>query len=199
MSSSVPSLTPDFWQARYEQSQIGWDIGAPSTPLKAYIDQLEDKNLRILLPGAGNAYEAAYLWQQGFRQVVVLDWAEAPLQAFAAQHPDFPKEQLIQADFFAHQGEYDLILEQTFFCALDPKLRAEYAAKMAQLLAPKGRLAGVWFHQVFENNQHPPFGGSAEDYIPLFEPYLQRKHSALCHNSIPPRAGTEWFFVWQLG
>ena len=66
-------LDKAFWQGRYVQNQIGWDIGYPSTPLKEYIDKLEDKNLNILIPGCGNAYEAEYLHQKGFKNVYSMD------------------------------------------------------------------------------------------------------------------------------
>lgn len=62
-------LDADFWNERYSSQQTGWDIGSPSTPLKEYIDQLTDKDIRILIPGCGNAYEAEYLHQQGFSNV----------------------------------------------------------------------------------------------------------------------------------
>ncbi|MFK8104885.1 MAG: SAM-dependent methyltransferase, partial [Saprospiraceae bacterium] len=112
--------TKAYWQLRYKEDRTGWDIGFPSTPIQTYIDQLEDKTMRILIPGAGNAYEAAYLFEQGFTNTYVLDIAELPLQNFAKQFPDFPAEQLLCEDFFQHEGQYDLILEQTFFCSFPP-------------------------------------------------------------------------------
>jgi len=62
-----------YWSTRYDEARTGWDIGYPSTPLKTYIDQLTDKNTRILIPGAGNAHEAAYLFEKGFLNTVILD------------------------------------------------------------------------------------------------------------------------------
>ena len=56
----------EYWDSRYETHETGWDIGEPSTPLKTYIDQLRDKSISVLIPGAGNAYEAAYLYENGF-------------------------------------------------------------------------------------------------------------------------------------
>ena len=61
----------EYWSKRYEEGQTGWDIGYPSTPIKTYIDQIKDKNLRILIPGAGNAYEAEYIFKEGFKNVFV--------------------------------------------------------------------------------------------------------------------------------
>ena len=43
-------LNESYWSTRYQQGQIGWDIGDVSTPIKEYIDQLENKELSILIP-----------------------------------------------------------------------------------------------------------------------------------------------------
>ena len=42
-------LNKNFWDLRYQNNEIGWDIGYISTPLKKYIDQLTDKNIKILI------------------------------------------------------------------------------------------------------------------------------------------------------
>ena len=52
-------LNQEFWAKKYVSGETGWDMGMVSPPIKAYIDQLENKDLSILIPGAGNAYEAA--------------------------------------------------------------------------------------------------------------------------------------------
>ena len=122
-----------FWSKKYQSNETGWDLGEVSSPIKAYIDQLDDKALRILIPGAGNAYEAAYLFEQGFHNITILDIAQEPLDNFKKRIPDFPESQLVQEDFFNHKGQYDLIFEQTFFCALDPSLRMRYIDKMNAL------------------------------------------------------------------
>ena len=185
-------LDENYWTDRYEQGSTGWDIGYVSTPIKEYINQLEDKELRILIPGAGNAYEAQYLWEQGFRNVTVVDLSAAPLQNLSERVPDFPQDQLLQCDFFDLDETYDLIIEQTFFCALNPSLRAEYVRKCHELLAPGGKIAGLLFNiPLFED--HPPFGGHESDYRPLFEPYFHIDIMEMAHNSIKPRTGNELF------
>ena len=69
-------LNKDIWNERYHNKETGWDIGHISTPLKEYFDQLENKSLKILIPGCGNAYEAEYLIQLGFKKVFLIDWAQ---------------------------------------------------------------------------------------------------------------------------
>jgi SAM-dependent methyltransferase len=184
------NLDKDFWNNRYAENQTGWDVGAPTTPLKEFIDTLTDKSIRILIPGCGNAYEAEYLHEQGFENVCVIDIAPLALEGFKKRVPDFPQDHLLLGDFFAHEGEYDLILEQTFFCALDPKLRTAYAKKMHELLAPNGKLCGVMF--CFElTEQGPPFGGSAAEYQGYFGGLFCMERMEPCLNSIAPRLGRE--------
>lgn len=185
-----------YWEAKYEQQKTGWDIGYISTPIKEYIDQLKDKTIKILIPGGGNGYEAEYLLKSGFKNVNVLDIAAQPLKNLQKRSPNFSKNQLIQQDFFEHSKTYDLIIEQTFFCALDPVLREKYANKMFDLLNPKGKLIGVLFD--FElTNEGPPFGGSLIEYIQLFYAKFEIKILEKCYNSIKPRKGKELFFIFE--
>ncbi|WGH77086.1 methyltransferase domain-containing protein [Tenacibaculum tangerinum] len=184
-------LSEEFWNNKYLTNKTGWDLGAISNPLKEYSNQLADKNLKILIPGGGNSYEAEYLWNKGFKDVFVVDIASAPLQRIQNRVPNFPKENLIHANFFELQGTFDLIIEQTFFCAIDPKLRQTYAQKAHQLLRDKGKLVGLLFDAVL-NKDHPPFGGSKEEYEKYFTPYFTGSMQP-CYNSSEGRKGMELF------
>ncbi len=187
-------LNKDYWSGRYENADTTWDIGYPATPLKEYIDQLKDKNIEILIPGAGNAYEAEYLFNKGFKHTHLLDFAQQPLANFKARVPLFNTEHLHQQDFFKHTGSYDLIIEQTFFCAIDPSLRKEYVLKMKELLKPGGKLVGLLFNEPL-NSDKPPFGGNKEEYLAYFSPYFEVKVLETAYNSIGPRMGRELFLV----
>tara|TARA_R110001599_G_scaffold73480_1_gene203060 strand:- start:16 stop:597 length:582 start_codon:yes stop_codon:yes gene_type:complete len=187
----MENLSPKFWSERYQSSNTGWDLGVISPPIKKYIDQLEDKSIRILIPGCGNAYEAEYLHQWGFTNVHVLDFACEPLLDLKKRVPDFPENHLHQDDFFAHKAQYDLIIEQTLFCAIDPKLRGNYVKTVKDLLAPKGKLVGLLFNRNFEGG--PPFGGNKEEYKQLFSQEFTTVNMEDCHNSITPRMGSELF------
>ena len=184
-------LDARYWNDRYRENRLGWDIGYPSTPLKSYIDQLEGTSIDILIPGGGNAYEAQYLFENGFGKVTVVDIAETAKKGFLERFPQYPKNQFLVKDFFELDGKFDLILEQTFFCALHPSLRQAYAKKMNQLLKPEGKLVGVLFD--FPLNEGPPFGGSKEEYGAYFEPYFYIEVLERCYNSIPPRQGKELY------
>lgn len=187
-------LSPQYWNKRYQNNDFAWDIGSVSQPLKTYFEQLSDKELKILIPGAGNSYEAEYLFNLGFHNCYVLDFALEPLRNLKQRVPDFSNEQLIQEDFFKHKGQYDLIIEQTFFCAIDPSLRTDYVQHMNALLKPNGKLVGLLFNDPL-NSDKPPFGGNKADYLKLFEPVFNIKTFEPCYNSIKPREGRELFVI----
>src|SRR4051812_17878293 len=104
-----------FWDDRYGHQNTTWDIGEISSPLKEYIDQLTDKSVSILIPGCGNAYEAAYLLEKGFKNITLVDISailvkniRQKLQAY-----DGKELRIICNDFFKLEGHFDLIIEQT--------------------------------------------------------------------------------------
>lgn len=187
-------LGEQYWTNRYNENNTGWDIGYASAPLAAYIDQLSDKNIKILIPGAGNAYEALYLYEKGFTDITICDLSLEPLKKFEGH----PVIKCLHGDFFDidEQGQFDLIIEQTFFCALDPTLRVEYVQKMVRLLTEKGKLVGLLFASHFEK-QGPPFGGDQNEYQILFGEYMNILVMDIAQNSILPRKGNELFIILQ--
>lgn len=197
MSAQTPEyLSADYWDERYKNHQTGWDLGAISSPLKAYFDQLAEKNIKILIPGAGNSYEAIYLAENGFTNITVVDISQLVTTSLseAIQVRGYQDViTIIHGDFFSLEGNYDLIVEQTFFCALDPLNREAYIRKMAALLAGNGKLVGLLFNRDFPDN--PPFGGNQEAYRQLFSVHMRILKMTPCYNSIPARNGTELFLI----
>ena len=190
-------LNKNYWEERYRENKLGWDIGAVSTPIKAYIDQLKDNSLKILIPGAGKGYEAQYAHQRGFRNTYVVDIASQPLKHIKRACPDFPSAHLLETDFFEmEESDFDLVLEQTFFCALTPELRMPYVEKMYEILKPGGILAGLFFDFPLTDSG-PPFGGSIEEYQSLFQERFKIHKLERAYNSIPPRQGNELFFIFE--
>tara|TARA_R110000751_G_scaffold135_1_gene549 strand:+ start:39101 stop:39682 length:582 start_codon:yes stop_codon:yes gene_type:complete len=189
-------LSANFWDNRYQSNDIGWDLGTISPPLKAYFDQLTNLDLKILIPGGGNSYEAEYLFDKGFKNVYVVDLSQTALDNLKNRVPDFPSSNLILNNFFDLDQTFDLIIEQTFFCAINPSLRADYAKKASDILNVNGKVAGLLFDAVL-NTTHPPFGGSKTEYLGYFTPYFDIKIMDTSYNSIKPRAGRELFFIIQ--
>ena len=116
-------LDQNYWETQYKSRSIGWDLGKVSPPIQTYIDSIIDKNISILIPGCGNTYEAEYLLDKGFTNVTVIDIAPTLIAVLNKKFQNNKAVTIILGDFFEHQGNYDLIVEQTFFCALDPILK----------------------------------------------------------------------------
>lgn len=187
-----------YWSNRYVESLTGWDLGLVSPPLKAYFDQLEDKDLKILIPGAGNAYEAEYLFRSGFKNTYVIDVSQIPLDNLKERVPDFPEDQMILGDFFTLQGSFDLIVEQTFFCSFPPKdnNRENYVNRMSNLLTNGGKLVGLWFDFPFKGDyERRPFGCTKPEYIELFKDAFNIKVLETSFNSVEERMGKEVFGI----
>lgn len=184
-------LDAAYWEAQYAAKTTNWDLGKVSPPIQAYMDTVENKKSRILIPGCGNSYEAEYLLEQGFSNITVIDIAPTPVAVLKEKFKNNPNIQIVLGDFFEHQGRYDLIIEQTFFCALPPDVRQEYVWKMHQLLGNDGILAGLLFDRMFESG--PPFGGSKEEYEKLFADSFDFLKMEVSKNSIAPRANLELF------
>jgi SAM-dependent methyltransferase len=189
-------LNKKNWNSRYDTKETGWDIGFVSPPLKEYIDQITDLNIKILIPGCGNAYEAEYLFNKGFKNIFIVDYSQIAISNLIKRIPDFPIFNAVCDDFFNISGQYDLILEQTFFCAIDPKLRNNYAKQISSLLKENGILVGLFF-SVPMFSAHPPFGGSKQEYIECFSKLFSINTIEKCYNSIKSRNNKELFFIFN--
>lgn len=188
-------LDKNFWDERYKQKDTGWDTGKITTPIKAYLEQIKDRSISVLIPGCGNAHEAEWMLENGFTNITLIDISTLLVDELKAKFSKFPTENLtiLNTDFFALTGQFGLIVEQTFLCALPPEKRGDYANKIAELLKPAGKLVGVLFDRNFMGG--PPFSGSIKEFQELFEEKFTILKLEACYNSIPPRSGSEAFVV----
>ncbi len=183
----------NFWEERYAKKETGWDIGYANPVLIDFVLRSFPKETKILIPGCGNGYEVIELVRLGYSQITCIDIANQPVQSLLNSVGS--QAHIVLGDFFELKDSFDLILEQTFFCALNPTLRLQYVEKMHQLLYPAGTLAGLLFNVQFEKN--PPFGGSKQEYLEIFAPQFEIRTLEPCLNSISPRLGSELFFEFK--
>jgi len=195
VKSCEKPLDESYWDLQYQSETTGWDLGTISPPIKAYVDQLKDTTISVLIPGCGNTYEAEYLLEKGFTNITVIDIAPTLVQKLNEKFKNTNAIRVIHGDFFEHKGSYDLILEQTFFCALPPQMRQKYVWKMHHLLSKNGKIAGLLFNRSFEVS--PPFGGNTTEYEQLFSEAFYFKILETSYNSVTPRAQSELFFVFE--
>lgn len=187
--------TSAYWNQRYNEGNTPWDMKAPSPPIKHYIDTIKNKSAAILIPGCGNAYEAGYLLDQGFTDVSIVDLSTTIMAALQKRYEGTALK-VITGDFFDLTGTYDFILEQTFFCAIDPSFRKAYVAKCYELLNPGGKIAGVFFYKKMVDVE-PPYIADTEEYIAHFKEDFSLNTLEPCTISVPPRMGRELYFEFE--
>lgn len=185
-------MNKDFWNSKWKNAQTKWDIGYPSPTIIEFCNKIKNKSIAILIPGCGNAYEAEYLLENGFNNITLIDIAPFAVDILKSKFQNISSIKILCEDFFDHNESYDLIIEQTFFCALPISKRQKYVEKIYQLLKPNALLIGVLFNKHFKDS-FPPFGGSKEEYNALFSPYFKINKLEQCYNSIQPRMGNEFF------
>lgn len=193
------NLDKTFWDTMWKNNMTGWDLKAVSPPLKSYFDSIEQKDISILIPGCGNAYEAKYLLKNGFKNITIIDISPTLVSSLLVEFNDYIGKTLsiVCGDFFKHSGQYDLIVEQTFFCTLYPEDRPLYTQHLKTLLKPNGKLVGLLFDIDF-GKPHPPFGGCKDEYLNLFQQDFEVITMSTSDKSVKPRLGTELWTEMKL-
>ena len=103
-------LKKQLWNQRYLDSNTGWDVGYITTPIKEYIDQIKNKEVKILIPGSGNGYEAEYLFELGFKNIFVLDYANRALKNFKSRVDSFPKSNIRCSQYIWNLAIFQTVL-----------------------------------------------------------------------------------------
>lgn len=194
----LPGTTPSepkFWSALYAGGGDGWELGRPTPPLKRWFTTHPPREQRVLVVGCGRGHEARMLAEMG-ANVVAIDFAPEAIEAarnFAGSEAvDFRVRDLFA---IARDVErYDLIVEHTCFCAIDPARRDEYVDVVHTVLRPQGRLVGLFYAHGRPGG--PPFSTTLEELRARFTRRFLLAHHEVPTDSAPARHGDEILAVW---
>jgi methyl halide transferase len=159
------------WDEKYRKGEVFWDKGAPSPPMKQYLERNEVRG-RTLVPGCGHGHEVALAVECGL-DATGLDIAPTGIAEARALYPQLAAR-FVTGDFFnppeEMRGAFDIVLEHTCMSALHPTLRSDYRRGVDLTLRPGGLLIGVWFiNPALEpGDEGPPFPFSVADLTALF-------------------------------
>ena len=159
------------WDEKYRKGEVFWNKGAPSPPLKQYLERHPVRG-RALVPGCGHGHEVALAVAFGI-DATGLDIAPTGVAEARALYPRLA-ERFVVGDAFAPpaamRGAFDLVLEHTCLSGLPPAMRADYRRGLDLALKPGGLLIGVWFinPDLDQGEEGPPFGISVSDLTALF-------------------------------
>ncbi|MBB3008845.1 methyltransferase domain-containing protein [Cupriavidus alkaliphilus] len=184
---------PAFWDERFKEGFTPWDLGGVPEEFRRFIEGRAP--CPTLVPGCGNGWEAAWLFERGW-PVTAIDFS--PQAVASARRALGPAGAVVhQGDFFAFtpQPACELIYERAFLCALPPALRAAYGARVAELLHPAGLLAGYFY--LGENRGGPPFAMPQAELDALLAPAFERIEDRPSAAPLPVFQGQERWQVWR--
>lgn len=190
----LPGTTPSdaaFWDHIYRDEIGGWELGRATPPLTAWFTATPPGDLRALVVGCGRGHEARMLAGLGAR-VTAIDIAPSAIAtAQAIRAPDLEIDYRVQDLFDMPRGpdRFDLVVEHTCFCAIEPQRRDAYIDAVADVLVPGGRLIGLFYAHGRPGG--PPFTVDETSLRQAFQRRFVVDALALAPDSVLTRMGEE--------
>lgn len=190
----------DFWESRYRQGTIGWDLGKAAPP---FVTLLNSSNAplpgKTVILGCGRGHDALLFASQGF-EVTGVDFAPSAI----ATAQSLAREANLEVSFLQRNifdlgiefpNHFDYVIEHTCFCAIAPVKRQQYLDLVSSLLKPKGSLIGVFF--THNRPSGPPFGSNPQEISDLFSTQFEISHLEPVSNSVPARQDEEYLGIFN--
>jgi SAM-dependent methyltransferase len=211
-----PANDASYWDEAYRGNRDGWDMGTP-TPVFVHLldawgprihhlvpgalaDVGADSRLRVMVPCSGRGHDALLFAEHGY-DVTAVDFADS-----AAQHLRDAAEthgldlEVISDDLFSlardRPAAYDMLLEYTCLCAIDPVRREEYVNMCASVLRPGGLFFGLIF-PVDGRPGGPPWNIDTAELAAMMDRFFTLKYDEVPDTSVKPRLGRERLMVWE--
>src|SRR4051812_35446386 len=106
------------WDAAYQKGEVYWDRGAPSPPMKQYLERHAVRG-RALVPGCGRGHEVALAVEHSL-DATGLDLAPTAVAEARALYPHLA-ERFVIGNLFDPaaelRGAFDVVLEHTCMSA----------------------------------------------------------------------------------
>ncbi len=192
---------PDFWEEIYQAGRAGWDLGGPTPTLHRLLESGEIKPGRLIVLGAGRGHDARDWARQGFT-VTAVDFAADAVGAMRELADPAAPTEIVQADIFNLPAEldhaFDVVLEYTCFCAINPARRGEYAGVVARLIKPGGTYVALLF-PLDHHTGGPPFAVSIDEALALFRKRKFRlRRREIPEDSVWQRRGLEELLIFKV-
>ena len=182
----------DFWQGLYASGDTRFDLGGPVPALLDWLAATAPAPGKAVVPGCGRGYDVNELARRGWDALGV-DLAPTAIRDARSGGAG----RFLEADFFTVPPEpCDLFFENTFYCAIAPSRRDEYARAAARWVVPGGTLLFVAF-PVGAHEGGPPFAIAADELAPRFAANFTLEALTQPRPSLPRRAGREWLAVFR--
>jgi SAM-dependent methyltransferase len=200
--SEPPPMNPldssqtQFWNKRWEAGKMPWDLGGIPPALVSFLNRNRTPT-RVLIPGCGSGYEVQAFHEAGHDVMAIEFSAAAVVHAREVLGP--LSQKIVHGNFFKHDfgaNRYGLIYERGFLCSLPTTKWPDYASRMANLLLPGGKLAGLFLYgQEPEPPPYPLTQQTAADLLGRSFRLVHTEHSV--EKSVPVYQGMEYWQEWE--
>ena len=185
------------WERHYEEKDLRWDLNEVAPPFTHLWQERKIPPCNAIVPGCGAGHEVIFLAEQGF-YVTAVDYT---LGATKLLKENLGKKNLmgevLRQDFFKleikHNESFDLMLEHTFFCAINPDKRQMYVETAGRILKPEGLLVGLFYETNEEGG--PPFNTQKKDIEKNFSGQFSVESLSKTPHSAEQRKGKEWLAI----
>ena len=185
------------WESHYKNKDLRWDLNEVAPPFEHLWKKKNMRPCKTIIPGCGAGHEVIFLAKKGFN-VTAVDYTDGAIKIIEKTLIDNNYSgEVLQQDFFKidckYNEKFDLMLEHTFFCAINPNMRQAYVETTKRLLKPGGYLVGLFY----ETNQEggPPFNTSQEDIERYFCSSFKIESLDKTPYSVEQRRDKEWLAV----
>jgi len=189
--------SPEFWEEKYFANDIPWDTKATTPALINSINHSESKKIAIL--GCGYSKDSIFLAKLN-HSVYPIDFASKPIDYLnnIKKREDLDTLFPVQENIFEINSKYfnffDIVLEYTCFCAIEPQRRSEYIKSVNNILNKKGQFIALFFpteRKEEDLDKGPPFYVNLDETLLMFKNNFNIVKIDKNPNSIKPRKGFE--------
>ncbi|KAL1946954.1 hypothetical protein VTO73DRAFT_15058 [Trametes versicolor] len=193
------------WDEAWKAKVTPWDIGTMQLALKELVEESGlsfPRSGRALVPGCGRGFDAIYISKTLGLETVGYDISPTGIAAAndlkASVGTDAANVKFEVADFFALEDEaFDLVYDYTFFVAIHPSQRPQWATQMAKLVKPGGFLITLVYPIKPYTDIGPPFFVRPEHYVEVLGSGWDKVWDKVPKKTIETHVGEDRMVVWR--
>ena len=187
------------WERHYRTNDLGWDLGEVAPPFVRLWEEKKISPCKAIIPGCGLGHEAIFLAERGF-QITAVDYTFGAVSHLKkVLNKKNISGEVLRQDFFKLDAKYndsfDLMLENTFFCAINPTMRQKYVLTAGRILKSGALLVGLFYET--DKKGGPPFNTRRSHLEEYFSARFAIEVLSKTPHSAAQRQGKEWLAIFK--
>lgn len=159
---------------------------------------------RIVVPGCGRAWDVGGLAAAlPGAEIIGIDLSDHALDGVSQSIRDHSRVRLLRGDFLDQDwlareiGTVAAVWEHTCFCAIHPSRRPDYLASVSTILEPGALLLGLFFLNMEQTSDGPPWNCPPEELASRFGPAFVIEQCTPANITFEGRHGEEFAVVMR--